>query len=154
MKTFIKILSLFILIFAFASCSEELVEQTKQGVLKGKVVKRGTNEPIANAKIYTTPSTHTVFSDKDGMFEIADLPIGNYSVKAELSGYLTTFQAVNIQNENQLVTVVFEMDDDDSLNSPPTTPQLLSPIDNATKLPLTVELTWNSTDPDKSDTLV
>lgn len=154
MKTFIKILSLFILIFAFASCSEELVEQTKQGVLKGKVVKRGTNEPIANAKIYTTPSTHTVFSDKDGMFEIADLPIGNYSVKAELSGYLTTFQAVNIQNENQLVTVVFEMDDDDSLNSPPTTPQLLSPIDNATNLPLTVELTWNSTDPDKSDTLV
>ena len=82
------------------------------------------------------------------------LPVGNYSVKAELSGYLASFQAVNIQNENQLVTVVFELDDDDSLNSPPTAPVLLSPIDNAVNQPLTVQLTWNATDPDKGDTLV
>ena len=154
MKTFIKIFALFILLFSLASCSEELVEQAQKGVLKGKVVKRGTNEPIANAKIFTTPSTQTVFSDKDGMFEITDLPVGNYSVKAELSGYLASFQAVNIQNENQMVTVVFELDDDDSLNSPPTAPILLSPIDNAVNQPLTVQLTWNATDPDKGDTLV
>lgn len=153
MKTFIKIFAILILIFSLGSCSEELVEQAQTGTLKGKVVKRGTNEPIQNAKIFTTPSTQTVFSDKDGLFEIKDLPIGNYSVKCELSGYVTNFQAVNIQNQGQLVTIVFEMNDDDSLNSPPTTPELLSPIDNAVNQPLTVELKWNSTDPDTTDVL-
>lgn len=153
MKTYIKICAIFILLFSVVSCSEELVEQAQKGTLRGKVVKKGTNEPILNAKIYTTPSTQTVFSDKDGMFEIKDLPVGNYSVKAELNGYLTSFQAVNIQDENQLVTVVFEMDDDESLNSPPTAPQLLSPVDNAVSQPLSVQLIWNSTDPDKGDSL-
>jgi TolB protein len=153
MKTYINILILLITFFSFASCSEELVDQSQTGILRGRVVKKGTNEPIANVKVFTTPSTQTTFSDKDGMFEIKDIPAGNYSVKAELSGYVSSFQAVNIQNQNQVVTIVFEMDDDDSLNSPPTAPQLLSPIDNAVNQPLSVQLSWNATDPDKSDSL-
>jgi len=153
MKTYINILILLITFFSFASCSEELVDQSQTGILRGRVVKKGTNEPIANVKVFTTPSTQTTFSDKDGMFEIKDIPAGNYSLKAELSGYVSSFQAVNIQNQNQVVTIVFEMDDDDSLNSPPTAPQLLSPIDNAVNQPLSVQLSWNATDPDKSDSL-
>lgn len=153
MKTFINIFTLLVLLFTVQSCSEELVEQSQTGTLRGKVVKKGTNEPIPNAKLLTTPSTQTVFSDKDGLFEIKNIPVGNYSVKAELSGYIANFQAVNIQGENQTVTVVFEMSDDDSLNSPPTAPVLLSPIDNAANQPLNVELKWNSTDPDTADVL-
>jgi len=153
MKTYINILILLITFFSFTSCSEELVEQAQTGILRGKVVKKGTNQPIVNAKVFTTPSTQTTFSDKDGMFEIKDIPAGNYSVKTELSGYVSSFQAVNIQNENQVVTIVFEMDDDDSLNSPPSAPTLLSPIDNAVNQPLSVQLSWNATDPDKSDSL-
>ncbi|MGH1520408.1 carboxypeptidase-like regulatory domain-containing protein [Chryseobacterium sp. JK1] len=153
MKTLIKIFSILIFIYCLFSCSEDLVEQAQTGALKGKVVKRGSNVPLANVKIFTTPTTQTVFSGADGSFEISSMPIGNYSVKAELSGYITNFQAVNIQNQNQVVTVVFEMSDDTSLNSPPTAPQLLSPIDNAVNQPLSVELTWNATDPDTTDVL-
>lgn len=153
MKTLIQIISIIIFSVCLFSCNEELVDQAQTGILKGKVVKRGTNEPIANVKIFTAPTTQTVFSGTDGSFEIANMPVGNYSVKAELSGYLTNFQAVNVQNQNQVVTVVFEMDDDESLNSPPTTPVLLSPVDNAVNQPLSVELTWNATDPDTADVL-
>ncbi|PWN63650.1 hypothetical protein C1631_022020 [Chryseobacterium phosphatilyticum] len=153
MKTLTYIISIFILTFWLFSCNEDLVEQAQTGILKGKVVKRGSNVPIPNVKIFTAPSTQTVFSGTDGSFEIEAMPVGNYSVKAELSGYVTSFQAVNIQNQNQVVTVVFEMNDDTSLNSPPTTPQLLSPIDNAVNQPLSVELTWSATDPDTADVL-
>ncbi|AZA82575.1 hypothetical protein C1637_07685 [Chryseobacterium lactis] len=153
MKTLINLISIFILAFCLFSCNEDLVEQAQTGILKGKVVKRGSNVPIPNVKIFTTPTTQTVFSGTDGSFEIDAMPVGNYSVKAELSGYLTNFQAVNIQNQNQVVTVVFEMNDDTSLNSPPMTPQLLSPIDNAVNQPLSVELTWSATDPDTTDVL-
>lgn len=153
MKTLIKILSIFILFFCLFSCNEDLVEQAQTGILKGKVVKRGSNVPLANVKIFTNPTTQTVLSGTDGTFEIASMPVGNYSVKAELSGYITSFQSVNMQNQNQVVTVVFEMNDDTSLNSPPSTPQLLSPIDNAVNQPLSVELTWSATDPDTADVL-
>lgn len=153
MKTLLKILSIFIFSLCLFSCDEDLVNQAQTGILKGKVVKRGTNEPISNVKIFTAPTTKTVFSGTDGTFEISEMPVGNYSVKAELSGYVTNFQGVNIQNQNQVVTVVFEMDDDESLNSPPTTPQLLSPVDNAVNQPLNVELTWNATDADTIDVL-
>jgi len=153
MKAYINILLLLISLFSLTSCSEELVDQAKTGILRGRVVKKGTNEPIANAKVFTTPSTQTTFSDKDGMFEIKNIPAGNYSVKAELSGYVSNFQAVIIQTENQVVTIVFEMDDDESLNSPPATPQLLSPVDNAVNQPLNVQLSWGATDPDKTDSL-
>ncbi|SHK46344.1 carboxypeptidase-like regulatory domain-containing protein [Chryseobacterium polytrichastri] len=153
MKTLIQLISIFILSVCLFSCNEELVDQAQTGILKGKVVKKGTNEPIPNVKIFTAPSTQTVFSGTDGSFEIASMPVGNYSVKAELSGYLTNFQAVNVQNQNQVVTVVFEMSDDTSLNSPPTTPLLLSPVDNAVNQPLNVELTWSATDPDTADVL-
>lgn len=153
MKTLIKIISILIFSICLFSCSEELVDQAQTGILRGKVVKRGTNVPIANVKVFTAPTTQTVFSGTDGTFEIANMPVGNYSVKAELSGYITNFQGVNMQNQNQVVTVVFEMDDDDSLNSPPTAPKLLSPVDNAVNQPLNVELTWSATDPDSTDVL-
>lgn len=153
MKTIFKILSLFVFFLCFFSCNEELVDQAQTGTLKGKVVKRGTNQPIANVKIFSSPSTQTVFTGTDGSFEISGMPIGNYSVKAELSGYVTNYQAINIQSQNQVVTAVFEMDDDESLNSPPTAPQLLSPIDNAGNQPLSLELTWSATDPDTTDVL-
>ncbi|HCR75868.1 MAG TPA: hypothetical protein DIW37_05590, partial [Chryseobacterium sp.] len=153
MKTIFKIFSIFLLSLLLFSCNEELVDQAQTGTLKGKVVKRGTNVPIANVKIFTSPSTQTVFSAADGSFEIAGMPIGNYSVKAELTGYVTNYQAVNIQTNDQAVSVVFEMDDDKSLNSPPTAPVLLSPVDNAVSQPLSVELTWNASDPDTKDEL-
>lgn len=153
MKNLIKILSIFVFFLCLFSCNEELVDQSQTGSLRGKVVKRGTNQPIANVKIFSSPSTQTVFTGTDGSFEITGIPLGNYSVKAELSGYISNYQGVNIQSQNQVVTVVFEMDDDTSLNSPPTAPKLLSPVDNSVNQPLSVELTWSATDPDTTDIL-
>ncbi|GEN76662.1 carboxypeptidase regulatory-like domain-containing protein [Chryseobacterium hagamense] len=153
MKTMIKIFSMLMLVLSAFSCTEDLVNQAQTGTLKGIVVKRGTNVPLANVKIFTSPSTQTVFSGTDGAFEIAKMPLGNYSVKAELTGYVTNYQALNIQANDQAVSMVFEMDDDKSLNSPPAAPVLLSPVDNAVNQPLSVELTWNATDPDTKDVL-
>lgn len=153
MKTIIKTIAILLIPLLMLSCNEELVEQSQTGILKGKVVKKGTNEPLANVKIFTNPTTNTVFSAADGTFEIKEMPVGNYSVKAELSGYLTNFLSVNVQNQNQIVTAVFELEDDESLNSAPSIPILTSPTDNAENQPLSLELTWKSTDPDSLDVL-
>lgn len=153
MKTiYISLITIFFLLF-LNSCSEDLVDKIQTGTLKGVVVKKGNNQPLKNVKIFTTPSTETVFTNEDGTFEISNIPVGDYSVRAELNGYITSFQGVNIKNKDQTVSVVFELLDDTSLNSSPSVPQLLSPSDNAVEQPLAVNLSWTSTDADSTDIL-
>lgn len=153
MKTLYNLLLICFFSLTLFSCREEMVDQVQTASIKGKVVKRGTNSPLANVKITTSPSTNTVFTGTDGSFELIDIPTGDYSVKAELSGYLNNFQAANLKNPAQVVNIVFEMEDDESLNSPPGIPELLSPTDNAVNQPLTVQLTWKASDPDSLDVL-
>src|SRR5699024_9597787 len=103
-------------------------------------------------KITTSPSTETVYSNEEGEFEIEEtIPIGEYSVKAEKSGYVTEHKSIEIQNYQQVVTLVFEMVTDKDLNAPPSVPELLSPDANATDLPRTVQLAWESTDEDEDE---
>lgn len=130
------------------SCSEDLIGESTKGIIKGTVVKKGTNTPLANVKITTSPTTTTIFTGTDGSFTITDAPVGDYSVRAEYSGYVTNYQGVNLQNDGQTVSVVFELSDDTSLNSSPTIPILVSPADNSTEQPLSLNLSWTSTDSD------
>lgn len=106
---------------------------------------------MANVKISTAPTTSTIFTANDGSFEIKDVPIGDYSVKAELQGYIMEVQGANIVEFGQNVSLVFEMKDDNALNSPPSVPVLLTPADNATDLGLNVNVTWNCTDSDDDE---
>src|SRR5690606_6394780 len=153
MKNLLNIFTAFVILFSLTSCSEELVSKVQTGPARGTVLKKGTNQPLKNVKIYTAPSTQTVFTKDDGSFEIAEIPVGEYSLRAELSGYVTTLQGISIKNGGQNVSVVLEMSDDDSLNSPPSAPVLLSPTDNAVDQPLSVDLSWSATDPDSLDVL-
>lgn len=137
-------------ILFLSSCSEDLIDHDVQGTIKGSVRIDLTNEPLENVKITTTPSTLTVYTDENGNFEILNaVPIGDYTVKAELDGYLTEIEAVNLSQYDQAVTVVIEMVTDETLNTPPTTPILVSPANLATDLPRDLTLIWNSTDADQ-----
>ena len=146
-----KYLTLLFTSFVFIQCSEDLVDVNNKGVLKGIVVKHRTNEPLANVKVSTAPTTKTVFTGSDGTFIIEDMPLGDYSAKAELQGYLMEIEGVNIIDNGQEVNIVFEMKDDQSLNSPPTIPELLTPADNTIDTDLEVQLSWRSTDADEDD---
>lgn len=147
MKNILKYLMI-VMLGVLASCSEDLIGESTKGIIKGTVVKKGTNTPLANVKISTSPTTTTTFTGTDGSFVINDAPTGDYSVKAEYSGYVTSYQGVNLQSEGQTVTVVFELSDDTSLNSAPSIPVLVSPADNSLEQPLSLNLSWTSTDPD------
>lgn len=143
----IKFFSIFLLLL-FA-CSEDTVDNNMTGTIKGSVRIDLSNEPLENVKITTTPSTLTVYSDANGEFQIDEVPIGDYTVKAELDGYLTEIEAVSISQYNQTVSIVFEMVTDETLNSPPMTPVLVSPANFATGLEKDVELVWESVDVDE-----
>ncbi|RQP08630.1 MAG: hypothetical protein EAS48_09750 [Chryseobacterium sp.] len=153
MKTFFHTIILLCCAIFLTGCSEELIDKTQMGTIRGTVVKAGSNEPLANVKVYTAPTTQTVFTGADGGFVLEQVPIGDYTVKAELKGYVLNIQAANLKSDGQVISVVFEMKDDASLNSPPSVPQLTAPADNAVDQPLSVTLSWTATDPDKDDEL-
>lgn len=142
---YIALLSLLLI-----GCSEELIDGNAKATLTGSVRMESSNEPLANVKISTTPASITVFSDEKGNFEILEnLPLGDFSVRAELKGYVSEYQAITIKEFDQQVHIVFEMITDKSLNKPPTVPTLISPKNLSTDLDNAVELEWNSTDPDR-----
>lgn len=152
MKNYIKQLSIVPFLLAtlmfFIQCSEDVADFSYTGKIKGIVVKHQSNEPLSNVKITTAPTTNTIFTAEDGSFVIENVPMGDYAVKAELSGYVMEINSANLVNANQEVSLVFEMKDDNSFNAPPSIPQLISPSDNAFDLNQTVDLSWSSVDPD------
>ncbi|WP_378186912.1 carboxypeptidase-like regulatory domain-containing protein [Aquimarina sp. W85] len=151
MKSFYSIL-LSIICYSFISCSEDTITLEGLGAVKGKVVAVNTNEPLQNVKISTNPSTSTVFSDKDGNYEISNIPTGEYSISAQQEGLLAEFEAISIISDKTL-EVVFEMDVETATNRPPNAAELKTPLDNATEQPIEVTLIWSGSDPDNNDEL-
>lgn len=148
MKTLKYISVLLFIFFITSGCSEDLIETPSFGIITGKVVKKDDNQPLSQVKISTSPSTSLVYTDSNGNFTITQVPLGDYSVKAEFSGYLVTFQSANLNQSGQTASISMELATDSSSNVAPKTPTLISPADNAENQPTSVTLTWSCTDAD------
>lgn len=129
----------------FVSCSEEQIDDSGMGTVKGRVVNSETFEPITNARISTSPTTSTYFSDKDGYFEFSEILVGKYSFQAQKDGYISKFEPATI-TKNTTVQIIFELDISTLNNKPPDIPILTAPVDNAKSQALKLNLTWTATD--------
>lgn len=149
-----KVINIIVLIAfsLFLGCQEDTVAVVGIGTITGRVVEANSFNPIENAKVSLSPTNNTVFSDKDGYFIFEDIETGDYSVNVTKEDYLTSFESATV-TEDAAVNVIFELEDDDSLNKSPTTPILKSPEDGSENHELSVELTWSASDPDDDELL-
>ena len=153
MKTFITYLSLScLLLVGLSSCSEDTIDENGEGTLTGVVVEDGTNAPLENVKISTSPLSSTVFSDENGEFIIEDIATGDYSVQASLDGFVIEFEGATITDGNT-TNVIFELGTEVANNRPPSSITLLTPDDKATDLESPIEFTWEAFDDDADDIL-
>jgi dipeptidyl aminopeptidase/acylaminoacyl peptidase len=127
------------------SCSEETLDESGFGTVKGRVVQAITFEPIANAKVSSNPNSSSVFTDVDGYYTIENIKTGDYAFEARKDGYIAKFEAGTVIKD-LVIEVIFELEPVEEINQSPTTPVLLTPTDNATDISLSVNLTWQSTD--------
>ena len=147
MNKIYKIVFLLVALALTFSCSEETLDDSGFGIIKGRVVQAITFEPIANARVSSNPNSSSVFTDADGYYTINDIKTGDYAFEARKDGYVAKFEAGTVLKD--LVTeIIFELEPAEEINLSPTTPQLLAPADNASDLELSVNLTWQSTDPE------
>ncbi len=141
--SFNRLLSLFLILVIVAGCVEDTIDVERKGILTGTVVDQETNAPLADVKITTNPASTTVLSDAEGNFEFTDILVNDYSVQAELEGYETSFEAVEI-TENTASTVFFELETSSLSSSAPNKPELLSPENDAEDIPLEVDFLWSN----------
>ena len=146
MKKGIKIV-LIALLSLFINCSEDTIDLLGEGVITGRVVEAISFSPIENAKITLSSSNNTVFTDVNGYFKFDIVEEGDYSISATKEGYLTSFEPATV-SKDAVVNIIFEMEDDDALNKPPSTPILYSPEDGIENQELSVEFVWGASDPD------
>ena len=138
----IKIIICFILL---VSCSEEQIDDNGKGIVKGRVVNSETFEPIKNARISTSPTTNTFFTDENGYFVFDEVLVGKYSFQAQKDGYITKFEPATVL-KNTTIQIIFELDISTANNKPPEIPVLTAPTDNVKSQPLKLNLTWTATD--------
>ncbi|UMB61865.1 carboxypeptidase regulatory-like domain-containing protein [Lutibacter sp. A80] len=149
MKKTINLICILSLAF-FINCSEDTTDYIGEGTITGRVVEADSFDPIENAKITISPTGNTVFTDLEGYFIMANIEEGEYSVSATKEEYLTSFEAATVIEDSE-VNVIFELQDNNTLNKPPSAPQLITPEDGSEDLELSVELVWSSEDPDEDD---
>jgi carboxypeptidase family protein len=92
-----RYLSLFLLLLVVVT-SQPLSAQTNTGILRGQVTDPS-GAAVANATvIVTTPSGQalTASTNRDGIYELKNLPSGKYSVKVISDGF-TSFETANIE---------------------------------------------------------
>lgn len=133
-------------------CSEDRIDGMAAGIISGIVVTVDTNERVEDVRVSTVPATSTVFTDNKGEFTIENVPEGSYSVQASKDGFVTAFEPANVL-PNVTVDLVFDFEEESALNDAPSTPILLTPENNAVEVPVSVDLTWEATDPDEDELL-
>lgn len=148
MKKYIIYLFIIPMLTLLCACSEDTIDSDGSGSLKGTVIEQGTNEPIENVKVKIVASNTAVLTDANGEFSISNISAGEQSVSGEKDGFLASFEAITIVSGSE-VNVIIEMVVSTSTNTPPEQPMLLTPDDNAIDLPVDVELTWESVDPEE-----
>ncbi|WGK63733.1 carboxypeptidase-like regulatory domain-containing protein [Croceiramulus getboli] len=124
------------------SCSEDTIDENGIGSLEGTVVAQGSNEPLGQVKISTNPSSASVFTNSEGEFRIPNIQSGDYAVQAELTGFLTSFESVNIIAD-ETSSVIIEMAVNQSNNQAPDVPELFTPEDGDTDLLSTANFVWS-----------
>lgn len=136
---------LFVFVVFLTSCSEQLIDDTGIGTVKGRVVNSQTFEPIGNAKISSNPTSNTTFTDKDGYFVIDAIGVGKYSFQAQKDGFIAKFEPGTV-TKNTTTQVAFELDISTANNKPPGIPVLTAPLDLAINQTLKLNFTWTAVD--------
>jgi hypothetical protein len=87
------------LLIGISSClvSQESVKPR----IFGNIIDAETREPIANANIFVSNSSIGTASDKNGYFELRNLPYGRYEIIASVIGYEMLNAKIGIYNDNR-----------------------------------------------------
>ena len=134
-------------------CNEDTIQPQLFGSIEGQVLRKDDLSPLSNVAISTTPTSSSIITDLNGSFTIENVPVGTYSIKAEKEDFITKLEGVTVTGNN-VGEVIIRMVKDTSISIPPTTPQVISPLDGEQEQSVNIRLEWISVDEDEEDMLL
>lgn len=104
-----KIAAVFLLIISvtFLSCSESTVTPKLHGNVAGFVLVDGSGDPVSNALISTKPPTSSIVTDNKGRFTLDGVPVGNYQITAQKSGYNKGTVNISVREDETTEALIF-----------------------------------------------
>ncbi len=85
-------------------------------IISGRVVKKGSNEPLVNANVYLNQTLIGAATDKDGLYAINNVPLGSYILIVSYSGYNPIMKQMEI-NSNDFIKLDIELEENIELQS-------------------------------------
>nr|WP_320119155.1 carboxypeptidase regulatory-like domain-containing protein [uncultured Marinifilum sp.] len=151
---FAPFLILVLSMFLF-SCNESTVDPELYGSISGTVKTSDGSIPMEGVTITTSPGTSSFTTNAEGVFEIGEVAVGDYSITAKKEDYTTENINISVREDQEVVMeILMQVAPLDS--SIPDEITYVSPLDieeDETKLSTEVTLTWNNGVTEKGDTL-
>lgn len=149
--------SLFLLIVLLFSCSEETKVVSPdsnpivKGSIKGLVINKTTEMPVAGAFVTTLPLTSTTKTDEEGKFELPSVSPDIYDIIITHLDFVPYSNKIKVSDQ---ITndILFKMTSFASLNTPPKVPELIYPKEGNRIGFKSTNFRWEATDID-NDTL-
>ncbi|MFP8488071.1 carboxypeptidase-like regulatory domain-containing protein [Gracilimonas sp. Q87] len=85
-----------LLILFLVSCAKDNVGVDEYGGINGRVIDSETGDGIGSVNVTTTPPTVAILTENDGAFQIAEAPVGSYTVQARKPGYKNNSVSVSV----------------------------------------------------------
>ncbi len=90
-----------------------LISENKKirGIIKG-IIYDETGAPLQGANVYLDKTTIGTSTDADGIYELKNIPVGNYKLEVSYLGYLTPITKVIIRRRNRIKKLNFTLKPD------------------------------------------
>ena len=98
----------YLLTIVFIICNCILSQEPIKPRICGNIIDAETRDPIANANIFISNSSIGTASDKNGYFELRNLPYGRFEIIASVIGYEVLNAKIGIFNDSRR-NIRFEM---------------------------------------------
>src|SRR6476620_4288092 len=98
-----KLSKIFSILLLFVATTM-LAQETKPGVVSGKIIDKATNEPVGFSTVSVLDGNKPVAgvsTKEDGSFEIKNLELKNLTLKVNFIGYVDASRTINLSEENK-----------------------------------------------------
>lgn len=151
-KNILCIVFLTILLFFLVSCKEDTIQPEMFGNISGLVLDADDSSPIAGASVTTSPPTNALVTDDSGKFEYSNITAGNYTITLSKNEYVKNTVSVQVK-DGETTSPTILLNKSNTNNKPPDEPSNPFPENNVIDQPVSLNLSWHASDPDKGDTL-
>lgn len=139
----------------FLGCTEDPITPNTEVTIRGRVFDQVTEMPLADSRVTLINTFDVVQTDTAGVFSFDSLRFQEtYSLRIEKAGYIDQTLTVNFSLDGtSFRDIEIPMDIDQDINNEPETPRLITPEQQAQKVPITITFRWSGATVDQGDNL-